>query len=584
MNIHHIAAGSRRVPTLKRSALWLAGALHVLCVQSAFAQSAPVPAAGGAGAPRIAAANGVPVVDIVAPNAAGVSHNRFAEYGVGPNGLILNNSATAVGTVLGGRIDGNAQLGGTPARVILNEVTGSNASHLLGATEIAGPAARLVVANPNGITANGARFINASDVKLVAGVPVFDGNGNANGFDTKGELVVEGNGLDTRGVARTDLVARTLRVNAKLQAERLVATAIDGHVAFDGDDVKYTVAQSPDLPPVAIDVSQLGSIHANAITLVGKGTNVGVNVDGRIEAIAGAPLVRAPRGVASALGIVIGGGIDGGTVNGGEPGKDAVGVIVGGNGNGNGSSGSGSGSTGGIAGSGTPPVTGVINGAGADGAVRMSGGTRIGGALDGVSAQLNGGTQVERSAVVNVRDTLAANGGLTNDGKTGAGSMSINGGLSNTGTLDANRTLAVNGGLKNTGQLRATALSVNGGLSNAGKLAAAGALSVNGGLTNTDDIRAASISVNGGAFNSGSLVADGALSVNGGLTNAGLVRAATMKVFGGVSNSGTLRGDRSVMLFGPVVNRAGATISSGGGAYTFGKVSNAGKILRYVAR
>lgn len=559
MNTDHIAAGFRRVPVPKRSAVWLAGALQVLCAHAALAQPAPVPAAG-ADAPRIAAANGVPVVDIVAPNAAGVSHNRFADYGVGPNGLILNNSATAVGTVLGGRIDGNAQLGGTPARVILNEVTGSGVSHLLGATEIAGPSARLVVANPNGITANGASFINTSEVKLVAGVPVFDGNGHARSFDTKGEIVVEGNGLDARGVARTDLVARTLRVNARLQAERLVATAIDGNVAFDGDDTQYTLRQSPDLPAVAIDVSQLGSIHANAITLVGKGTNVGVNVAGKIEAIAGAPLVRQqPYGNVSVRSITIGGDSDGAIINSGAAGQDGIGVSVGGNGGSNGNGGNGS--------AGKPAVTGVVSGAGAAGTVRVSGGARVSGTIDGASVQFAGATAIERTGSVTARDALAAVGGLTN-----------------AGTVTANRMLTVNGGLKNSGHLRSTAVSVNGGLSNAGSLAAAGALSVNGGLTNADDIRAASINVNGGAFNSGSIVADGALSVNGGLTNEGLVRAATMNVYGGVSNSGTLRGDRSVTLFGQVFNRAGGTISSGGAVNTFGKVSNAGRIVRYVAR
>ena len=75
------------------------------------------------------AANGVPVVNIQTPSAAGVSHNTYSQFDVGSQGVILNNGSTNVQTQLGGYIQGNPYLPGSTARVILNEVNSSNPSY-----------------------------------------------------------------------------------------------------------------------------------------------------------------------------------------------------------------------------------------------------------------------------------------------------------------------------------------------------------------------------------------------------------------------------------------------------------------------
>lgn len=51
--------------------------------------------------------NGIDQINIVHPNDAGVSHNKFNQYNVNEQGQILNNSPTITNTKLAGQITGN---------------------------------------------------------------------------------------------------------------------------------------------------------------------------------------------------------------------------------------------------------------------------------------------------------------------------------------------------------------------------------------------------------------------------------------------------------------------------------------------
>nr|WP_258078473.1 hemagglutinin repeat-containing protein [Xanthomonas arboricola] len=254
----------------------------------AWAQVAPTPNPGGQTPGQQVAANGVPVVDIVAPNARGISHNRYSNFNVGPNGLILNNSAQISKTELGGYVAGNNNLQRSgAASLILNEVT-SASSRLQGYTEIAGAKAQLVIANPNGISCDGCGFLNTSRVTLTTGTPNLGSDGALNGFSiTGGALSIGSNGLDAFNVDRLDLLSRQLSVDGSIWTRELVAATGAGRVNYDGMLLDVVPGTDGAAPSIGIDVAQLGGMYADRIRLIATEAGVGVVSRGTLAAQSG---------------------------------------------------------------------------------------------------------------------------------------------------------------------------------------------------------------------------------------------------------------------------------------------------------
>jgi len=235
------------------------------------------------------AGNGVPVVNIATPNGSGLSHNQFKDYNVGPNGVILNNANGPVtNTQLGGYIVGNPNLKGGAASVILNEVNGGSPSQLRGYTEVAGQSAKVIVANPYGVTCSGCGFINTPNVTLTTGKPVLDASGQLQRYQVDGGAVtIDGEGLNASNVDRFEIITRSAKINAQINAREL--TVIAGRNDVDAKSLKAT-ARADDgsaKPELAIDSSALGGMYAGAIKLVGTEAGVGVKLDGTLAASGG---------------------------------------------------------------------------------------------------------------------------------------------------------------------------------------------------------------------------------------------------------------------------------------------------------
>ncbi|MGR6654934.1 two-partner secretion domain-containing protein [Pseudomonas mosselii] len=257
--------------------------------QPLWAQAAEGVVVSGPGTSLGQAGNGVPIINIAAPNGSGLSHNQFSDYNVGQQGLILNNATDRTqATQLGGIILGNPNLQGAAANVILNEVNGANASQLRGYTEVAGHAAKVIVANPHGITCDGCGFINTPQVTLSTGKPVLDGRGAVSGYQVDGgSVALEGAGLNADNVERFDIITRSARLNAQLRAREL--NIITGRNDVDAQTLAATprAGNAADAPGLAIDSSALGGMYAGAIRLVGTEAGVGVRLAGNVAASGG---------------------------------------------------------------------------------------------------------------------------------------------------------------------------------------------------------------------------------------------------------------------------------------------------------
>lgn len=253
----------------------------------ASAQIVADPGAPGNQRPTIlTAANGVPLVNIQTPSAAGVSRNTYSQFDVTAGGAILNNARTTATTGLGGLVQGNPWLATGNARIILNEINAANPSQLRGYIEVGGARAEVVIANPAGILCNGCGFINASSATLSTGAPILT-DGRLDGYRVgAGTLVLDGLGLDARDTDFTHLIARAIRVNAGVWARVLQVTTGAADVPSDGGAVtpRPPVGSAP---AVALDVAALGGMYAGKIHLIGTEAGVGFRNAGQIGATAG---------------------------------------------------------------------------------------------------------------------------------------------------------------------------------------------------------------------------------------------------------------------------------------------------------
>lgn len=226
------------------------------------------------------AANGVTLVNVVGPSAGGVSRNDYTNFNVPQNGVILNNSYQMSNTKLGGYVPGNANMMRGSANVIVNEVTSHNATNMNGFIEVAGHKASVVIANPNGITVDGGGFINTDRAVLTTGKPEYDSAGNLNSYRVeRGTVAINRNGLNAKDANSLQVLTEAASVNAGVWANSIEARTGKNKIDANTLDTQKLGNSNN----IGLDVSAIGGMYANSITLKGTNTGLGVNVKGVVS-------------------------------------------------------------------------------------------------------------------------------------------------------------------------------------------------------------------------------------------------------------------------------------------------------------
>lgn len=223
-------------------------------------------------------------VRVAPPAAGGLSHNRYDSFSVPKAGAVLDNRTAA-------------------ARTILNEVTGSAPSRIEGALRVEGQLAHVVVANPNGITIDGGRFVNTGRVALTTGPLTFEDRQIAPGIFQRnavttvrgGTIVIEGGGLSGQMDA-LDLIAEKIRVGGPVEvAGDTGALALTGGwsvtefnsaILPGNTSALWSSPSALDGGPegVMVEVLRPGVLGANRIGIAVTGAGAGVRMAGGAQA------------------------------------------------------------------------------------------------------------------------------------------------------------------------------------------------------------------------------------------------------------------------------------------------------------
>lgn len=147
------------------------------------------------------------VIEIAPANSSRISHNRYSQFDVESNGILINNRLAA-------------------ARTIINEVTSTLPSQINGEVRVQGTRAHIIIANPNGINISGTTFYNTGAVGLASGSvsyitrPTGLGGSQDNPVITTSQSAITvGEGGIAGVMNRLDIISKSIAIEGKVHNE-----------------------------------------------------------------------------------------------------------------------------------------------------------------------------------------------------------------------------------------------------------------------------------------------------------------------------------------------------------------------------
>lgn len=227
-------------------------------------------------------ATNVQVAPVGTTNSA-ISHNTYTDFSVSPAGVNLDNRTVN-------------------ARTILNEVTSSRVSNLNGSLEVLGAPAHVIIANPNGISVNGANFRNTGGVVLSTGKASIISRQVTSGsyqdnvvLKTASGIIDVGAGGLSGAMSALQLLAGNILIDGPVEnSSSQLRSSIE--LVAGGSSVEYDSAILPQTSletwgrvtdetgrdsDLAVEITSRGTLKANTVRIRATNSGAGVSHAGK---------------------------------------------------------------------------------------------------------------------------------------------------------------------------------------------------------------------------------------------------------------------------------------------------------------